>query len=206
MWYPIDDVNLPEDPHDDPNASNVELNLDSPPDITTKPLSSLVESEKDLDISHTLALGFAPFSLDEKGDHRTIILDYMRYVDVHPIRWGVGMRFVLHAWSDSGTVKGSVALVAAQASLNMVYTRATFQVIGYKGQDLELPGFEEMSVTSYPDLLKAIDACDATIGKCAPNDVALLDPKPIAVSLTSPKPDDIRPHRGPFHLFHRHQQ
>ena len=31
-------------------------------------------------------------------------------------------------------VKGSVALVAAQASLNMVYTRTTFQVLGYKGQ------------------------------------------------------------------------
>ena len=30
MWYPIDDQNLPNDPHDDPNASNVELNFDSP--------------------------------------------------------------------------------------------------------------------------------------------------------------------------------
>jgi hypothetical protein len=99
-------------------------------------LQDWIQSEKDLSVAETLSLGFAPFSLDQSGDHRTIVLDAMRYTDKDKVRWGVGARLTLHAWSETGTIKGAVALVASQASLNLVYTRTKFQVIGYNSPDL----------------------------------------------------------------------
>jgi hypothetical protein len=202
VWYPIDEENLPHEPHSGDGANNVQIDLSSPPDLSKSPLSDLVQEERDLDISEALSLGFAPFSLDQNGDHRTIILDYMRYVDILPVRWGVGLRLVLQAWSETATIKGTVALVAAQASLNLAYTRSTFQILGYKGTDLRPPGFGEMTVSNYPDLIKAIDLCRDTIGQCSADDASKFDPKPIAVSLSAPQADAVRPHRGPFHIFH----
>jgi hypothetical protein len=145
-----------------------------------------------------VSLGFTPFSLDEKGDHRTIVLDVMRYVDSGNVRWGVGIRYTLHAWTEQDTVKGSVALVAAQATLNMAYTRATFQVLGYVGPDLQdfFPGFEEMTVSNYGQLMKSIDDCRKVIGNAPPDQLRL---QPIAVSVQPPAPE-AKPHRGPWHL------
>jgi hypothetical protein len=111
----------------------------------------------------------------------------MHYVDKDIIRWGVGVRFVLHAWSETGSVKGSVALVAAQASLNLAYTRATFQVIGCNSPDVvkNLPGFEEMTVSNYANLMKSLDACRAAVDAADPKD---LRPAAIAISLPAPPP------------------
>jgi hypothetical protein len=128
----------------------------------------------DLDVSESLSLGFTPFSLDQSGKHRSLVLDAMRYADRDNVRWGVGARLILHAWSETASIKGSVALVAAQASLNLAYTRTTFLVLGYDSPDLvkSLPGFEEMTVSNYTNLMKAIDACkDAVMrgpAECSP--------------------------------------
>jgi hypothetical protein len=127
----------------------------------------------------------------------------MRYTDKDNIRWGVGGRLTLHAWSETGTIKGAVALVAAQASLNMAYTRATFQILGYNSPDLvkSLPGFEEMTVSNYADLMKAIDACKNAVMGAAPED---LTPQPIAISLPPPTPPPpARPHPWHFHIHHK---
>ena len=54
------------------------------------------------------------------------------------------------AGGDNVPIAGAVALMAAQASLNMAYTRATFQILGYNSPDLvkSLPSFEEMTVSN----------------------------------------------------------
>jgi hypothetical protein len=124
----------------------------------------------------------------------------MRTVDKDNIRWGVGVRFTLHAWSETDTIKGSVALVAAQASLNLAYTRATFQVLGYTSPDLasKLPGFEEMSVSNYAQLMKTLDACREIVLKASAEDLRL---EPVAISLPVAPPED-KPHQGPWHIFH----
>jgi hypothetical protein len=201
MWYPIDGRDLPDEPAD--GANNVAVAIRSEDTPSADLLVNWVETEKDLSESETLSLGFAPFNLDEKGDHRTIVLDAMRYIDKDNVRWGVGVRFVLHAWSETTSVKGAVALVAAQASLNMVYTRATVQIIGCKSSDLvkSLPRFEEMTVSDYTDLMKALDACRDAVYSAAAAD---LTPMPIAVSLPGPSPDNNRDH-WPFHIHHRQQ-
>jgi hypothetical protein len=124
----------------------------------------------------------------------------MKYVDKDKIRWGAGIRFTLHAWSEKGDVKGSVALVAAQASLNLVYTRAAVQILGYASPDLakDLPGFEEMSVSNYADLMKTLDAVrNAVLGA----DATSLTPCPIAVSVDIPPPAE-EDQRGWFHMHH----
>jgi hypothetical protein len=195
VWYPFDGSGLPNAPVD--GGNNVAITI-KPEDVPkAEELSNWVQSEKDLDLNQTLSLGFAPFSLDEKGDHRTIVLDVMRYVDKGNVRWGVGIRFTLHAWTDDGNVKGSVALVAAQATLNMAYTRATFQVLGYDSPDLQdsFPGFEEMSVSNYAQLMKSIDACRTEIGKASLDE---LRPQPIAISAPVP------PQEGKLHRWHWH--
>lgn len=199
MWYPIDGGDLPTEPVEGGNNVPLAIKPEDAPAATE--LADWIQTEKDLSMAETLTLGFAPFSLDESGDHRTIVLDAMRYVDKDRIRWGVGVRFTLHAWSDTGSIKGSVALVAAQASLNLAYTRATFQVIGYNSPDLVkiLPGFEEMSVSNYADLMKSLDACRALVLDADP---ANLRPTAVAASLSVPPPAD-KPHHWGFHIFHR---
>jgi hypothetical protein len=195
MWYPLNGSDLPTAAAE--GAENVAVSIK--PEDAPQPdaLIDWIQTEKDLSVDETLSLGFAPFSFDESGNHRTIVLDAMRYCERNKIRWGVGIRFVLHAWSENTTVKGSVALVAAQASLNMAYTRATFQVVGCgdPGIGKLLPNFEEMSVSSYADLMKAIDACrDAVLS--SPSEK--LVPTPIAISLPSPT---VKP-RSRWHLHH----
>jgi hypothetical protein len=199
MWYPIDGSSLPTDPV--AGGNNVALAIkpeDAPP---ATDLQDWIQSEKDLDVAETLSLGFAPFSLDQSGDHRTIVLDAMRYTDKDNVRWGVGGRLTLHAWSETGSIKGAVALVAAQASLNLAYTRSTFQILGYNNPDLvkSLPGFEEMTVSNYADLMKSIDACKNAVMSADPAD---LRPQPVAVSLPAPPPAES-PHRWHFHIHHQ---
>jgi len=201
MWYPIDGSDLPTAPVAGGNNVPVAIKPEDAPPATD--LQDWIQSEKDLSISESLSLGFAPFSLDQSGNHRTIVLDAMRYTDKDQVRWGVGARVTLHAWSETGNIKGAVALVAAQASLNLVYTRATFQVLGYNSPDLvkNLPGFEEMTVSNYADLMKAIDACKNAVMGAAPEN---LKPQPIAISLAPPPPPpDEGPHHWHFHIHHR---
>jgi hypothetical protein len=200
MWYPIDGSSLPAAPGPEGTTAPITIKAEDAPSATD--LVDWIQSEKDLDISQTLSLGFAPFSLDESGDHRTIVLDAMRYADKDNVRWGVGARLVLHAWTETGTVKGAVALVAAQASLNLAYTRATFQILGYNSPDLvqSLPGFEEMTVSNYADLMKAIDACRNAVMGAPPEK---LSPQPTAVNLPPPPPPPGSPSHWPFHIHHR---
>lgn len=200
MWYPIDGSDLPAMPVAGGNNVPVAIKPEDAPSATD--LQDWIQSEKDLSISESLSLGFAPFSLDQSGNHRTIVLDAMRYTDKDQVRWGVGARVTLHAWSETGNIKGAVALVAAQASLNLVYTRATFQVLGYNSPDLvkSLPGFEEMTVSNYADLMKAIDSCKNAVMGAAPED---LRPQPIAISLPPPPPPDESPHHWHFHIHHQ---
>jgi hypothetical protein len=197
MWYPIDGTDLPAAPAADGNNVPVAIKPEDAPPAAD--LQDWLQSEKDLSIAETLSLGFAPFSLDQSGNHRTIVLDAMRYTDKDNVRWGVGARLTLHAWSESGDIKGAVALVAAQASLNLVYTRTTLQVLGYNSPDLvkSLPGFEEMTVSNYADLMKAIDTCKNAVMGAAPED---LRPQPIAISLPPPPPPDAGPHHWHFHI------
>jgi hypothetical protein len=199
VWYPIDGSDIPSSAVAE--GSNVAIAIkpeDAPP---ATELNDWIQSEKDLDIDETLTLGFAPFSLDQAGKHRTIVLDAMRYTDKGNVRWGVGGRLTLHVWSENDDIKGAVALVAAQASLNMVYTRSTFQVLGYNSPDLvsKLPGFDEMSVSNYTVLMQAIDVCkNAVMGAPAED----LRPQPIAVSLPAPPPGGKPRHWG-FHIHHK---
>lgn len=203
MWYPFDGGNVSTKSLD--GVENVSVAIK--PDDAPKPdeLVDWIQSEKDLDVEQTLKLGFAPFSLDESGTHRTIVLDAMRYVDKGNVRWGVGMRLVLHAWSEKGSVLGSVALVAAQASLNMAYTRATFEVLGCKSPDLSpnYPGFEEMTVTNYAKLMKSIDDCRNALNAAIDAGTADLRPEPVAVSLPALPPED---RSSAWKLFHIHHQ
>jgi hypothetical protein len=199
MWYPIDGSDLPTAPVADGNNMPVAVKPEDAPPAAD--LQDWIQSESDLSIGESLSLGFTPFSLDQSGNHRTIVLDAMRYTDKNNVRWGAGARLTLHAWSETGTIKGAVALVAAQASLNLVYTRATFQILGYNSPDLVkiLPGFEEMTVSNYADLMKAIDACKNAVMSAAPED---LRPQAVAISLNPPPPDDS-PHHWHFHIHHR---
>jgi hypothetical protein len=200
MWYPIDGNGISAAPAAEGNNVPVAIKPTDAPPATE--LRDWVQSEKDLDVSETLSLGFAPFSLDQSGNHRSLILDAMRYADKDNIRWGVGARLILHAWSETATIKGSVALVAAQASLNLVYTRTTFLVLGYDSPDLvkSLPGFEEMTVSNYANLMKAIDACKNAVMAAAPED---LRPQPIAAALSAPQPSGDGPHPWHFHIHHQ---
>jgi len=183
MWYPFNHGDLPTQPVD--GADNIAVAVKEADAPNPTELTNWLQSEKDLSVNEALTLGFAPFSLDEKGDHRTIVLDAMRYVDKENVRWGIGLRFTLHAWTEDGTVKGSVALVAAQASLNLAYTRASLQVLGFNSPDLAttLPGFEEMTVSNYGELMKSLDACRSIVLKGEAKD---LKPTPIAISLPNP--------------------
>jgi hypothetical protein len=198
MWYPIDGTDLPRSPI--PGGNNVPISIKPEDAPGAADLKDWIQTEKDLSIDESLSLGFAPFSLNQSGNHRTIVLDAMRYADKDNIRWGVGVRFVLHAWTEKGDIKGSVALVAAQASLNLAYTRTTVQVLGYQPADLAklLPGFEEMSVSNYADLMKALDAVRTDVLGADP---ANLTPRPIAVSVTIPPPVD-KQHHWVFHFHH----
>jgi len=197
MWYPIDGGDFSEGPTGEGNNVAIAIKPEDAPKVDE--LASWVQSEKDLTKEETLSLGFAPFKLDEAANQRTIVLDVTRYADKGNVRWGVGLRFTLHAWASQGTIQGSVALVAAQCSLNLVYTRASFQVLGCKSSDLtkNFPGFEEMSVSNYPKLLQSLDACRNALDTAAPED---LIPVPIAISVPAPPPNE--PHRG-FHIHHQ---
>lgn len=199
MWYPISGSDLPTAPVAGGNNVPIAIKPEDAPAATE--LQDWIQDEKDLGVDETLSLGFAPFSLDQSGDHRTIVLDAMRYVDKGNIRWGVGVRLTLHAWSEKGAIKGAVALVAAQSSLNLAYTRSTFQILGYNSPDLvnSLPGFVEMTVSSYSDLMKAIEACKIAVMGAKPED---LRPQAIAISLPTPPPSD-RPHPWGFHIHHQ---
>jgi hypothetical protein len=134
MWYPIDGSDLPTAPVTGGNNVAVAIKPEDAPPVTD--LQDRIQSEKDLGVAGALSLGFASFSLDQSGNHRTIVPDAMRYTDKDKVRWGVGARLTLQAWSETGSIKGAVALVAAQASLNLAYTRATFQILGYNSADL----------------------------------------------------------------------
>jgi hypothetical protein len=198
MWYPIDGSDFPDGPTGE--GSNVAVAIKPEDAPKADELASWVQSEKDLTKQETLSLGFAPFKLDEAANQRTIVLDVTRYADKGNVRWGVGLRLTLHAWASQGTIQGSVALVAAQASLNLVYTRASFQVLGCKSSDLikNFPGFEEMTVSNYPKLLQSLDACRNALDGAAPED---LIPVPIAISVPAPPPNE--PHDLGFHIHHR---
>jgi hypothetical protein len=199
MWYPIDGSDLPAVPAADRDNVPVAIKpVDAPP---ATDLQDWVQSEKDLGVSETVSLGFAPLTLDQSGNHRSIVLDAMRYADKDNIRWGVGARLTLHAWSEKGDVKGAVALVAAQASLNLVYTRTTFQVLGYDSAELatSLPRFEEMTVSNYANLMKAIDICKNAVMGAAPEN---LRPQPVAIALPA-TPSDDGPHHWRFHIHHQ---
>jgi hypothetical protein len=200
LWYPIDGTGISAAPVADGNNVPVAIKTADAPPATD--LRDWIQSEKDLDVSESLSLGFTPFSLDQSGNHRSVVLDAMRYTDKDSIRWGVGARLILHAWSENTSIKGSVALVAAQASLNLAYTRTTFLVLGYDSPDLvkSLPGFEEMTVSNYADLMKAIDACKTAVMTAAPED---LRPQPIATALPPPRPSANHPHPWHFHLHHQ---
>jgi len=198
MWYPLGVTDLPMSPVE--GANNVPIAIkdgDAPP---AAKLTNWIQTEKDLSVEETLALGFAPFSLDESGNHRTIVLDAMRYCEKGNVRWGVGVRFTLHAWSETGTIKGSIALVAAQASLNLAYTRASLQVLGYQKPDLAklLPSFDEMNVSKYGGLMQSLDACRDIVLSA---DVADLTPCPIAVAIELPSAKDKT--HWPFHIHHQ---
>ena len=95
MWYPIDGTDLPAAPAADGNNVPVAIKPEDAPPAAD--LQDWLQSEKDLSIAETLSLGFAPFSLDQSGNHRTIVLDAMRYTDKDNVRWGVGARLTLHA-------------------------------------------------------------------------------------------------------------
>jgi hypothetical protein len=199
MWYPIDGGSLSAEPK--AGRDNVPVAAKPADTPAATELQDWIQSEKDLTVSEALSLGFAPFSLDQSGKHRTVVLDAMRYVDKGNIRWGVGARLTLQAWSESGNIKGAVALVAAQASLNLVYTRTTFQVQGYSSPELanSLPGFQEMTVSEYAGLMKAIDTCKNAVMGAQPAD---LRPQPVAVFLPEPSPDD-EPRPWHFHVHRR---
>ena len=199
MWYPIDSSYIPSSPGTEGTNVAVAIKPEDAPSATE--LEDWIQSEKDLSINETLKLGFSPFSLDQAGRHRTIVLDAMRYTDKGNIRWGVGGRLTLHVWSENDDIKGAVALVAAQASLNLVYTRSTFQVLGYNSPDLvgSLPGFDEMSVSNYTVLMRAIDTCKNAVMGASPAD---LRPQPVAVSLPPPPRGDT-PHRWNYHIHHQ---
>jgi hypothetical protein len=202
MWYPIDGSNLPATAAAGGNNVPVAIRpADAPP---ATELHDWIQTEDDLSVDETLSLGFAPaVKVNQSGDHRTIVLQAMRYTDKDNIRWGVGGRLTLHAWTEKGDIEGAVALVAAQASLNLAYTRATFQVLGYDSPDLvtSLPGFEEMTVSNYADLMKAVDACkNAVMGAPSQN----LRPQPFAISLPPPpEPSRKGSHPWIFHIHHR---
>jgi hypothetical protein len=200
VWYPIDGSQLPDSPAESPGATNLSLDIkpdDAPP---ASDLKDWIQSEKDLSVDAGIALGFAPFALDESGNHRTLVLDALRYVDKEKVRSGAGVRFTLDAWTEHADVKGSIALVAAQASLNLVYTKSTFQILGYQSPELAqlLPGFDEMSVSNYANLMKALDAVQAAVMAADP---AALTPCPVAVDLVLPPPA-ARPHHWLVHLHH----
>jgi hypothetical protein len=203
MWYPIDTIELPAAPVE--GGDNVPIAIKPEDAPKGEELTDWIQSEKDLDIKQTLSLGFAPFSFDQSGDHRTIVLDEMHYLDKGNVRWGVGMRLTLHAWTEQGTVKGAVALVAAQASLNLAYTRASFQVLGCKSPDLSahFPGFEEMNVSSYSKLMKSLDDCKSVLGAAIEAGHAVLEPKAIAVSLPAPSPKEDGSYFWKFHIHHK---
>lgn len=203
MWYPFNGGDLPTDSLEGANNVPVAIKPEDAPKADE--LVDWIQSEKDLDVDQTSKLGFATFSLDESGDHRTIVLDAMRYVDKGNVRWGVGMRLTLHAWSEKSSIQGSVALVAAQASLNMAYTRATFEVLGCKSPDLSknYPGFEEMTVSNYAKLMKSLDDCRNALNSAIAAGTADLRPEPIAISLPAPPPED---RSSIWKLFHIHHQ
>jgi hypothetical protein len=200
MWYPVDGDDFPDQPSEDGHNVPISINPADAPNVVD--LASWVQSEKDLSADETLSLGFTPVKLDEAANQRTIVLDVTRYADKGNIRWGVGMRFTLHAWTSNGSIQGSVALVAAQASLNLVFTRASFQILGggnVPGLTKFFPKFEEMSVSNYPKLMESLDACRDALDAA---DAATLVVMPIAVSI--PKPPPSATHHG-IHVFH-HQQ
>jgi hypothetical protein len=156
-----------------------------------------------MDASEALDLGFAPVKVDEKGEHRTIILDAMKFADVDNVRWGVGLRFTLHAWSLTASVEGSVPLVAAQATLNIAFTRMEFEIIGMDVSSIasSLPGFEEMNVSSYSDLMIAIDRCRGALLTAQPDQ---LKPHPVAVFVqATPNADHGSGVHWPKLLHHR---
>jgi hypothetical protein len=74
-------------------------------------------------------------------------------------------------------------------------------VIGCNSSDLikDLPGFEEMTVSNYASLMKALDACRDAVNSASATD---LRPTVIAVSLPAPPPKD-KPHHWLFHLHHQ---
>jgi hypothetical protein len=194
MWYPIDGAGLPTDPG--PGGNNVPLAIkpEDAPEATD--LVNWIQSESDVDVAHTASLGFAPFEFDASGDHRTIVLQAMLYTDKNNVRWGVGCRLILHAWTERGTLKGTVSLVAAQASLDIASTRATFQILGYDSPELvnSLPGFEVMNVENYAKLMKAIDRCRNAVEGAPRTD---LKPQPLEVFLPDPTPTP-EPRRFPW--------
>jgi hypothetical protein len=141
--------------------------------------------------------------VSEQVDHRTIVLDAMKFKEVDNVRWGVGLRFTLHAWTEKGSVEGSIALVAAQASLNMASTRSEFKIIGFDAANVsdKLPSFGEMTVDSYADLLKSLDACEKAITSAKPED---LHPHPVAVFVESNEHARTRSGRHWPHLLGGH--
>ena len=184
MWLPINGGACPAI-HFPSGDVAVKIDLGQAP--KGRDLLDWQQFERDLDLAQAVDLGFAPISVSEQSDHRTIVLDALKCVDENNVRWGVGLRFVLEAWTVSGSVKATIALVAAQASLNLAYTRASFDTLGIDPSLLsgDLPGFEEMSVSSYGDLMKAIDACRSDILKASPDE---LTPRPVAVLVEAPMP------------------
>src|SRR5690348_7673962 len=110
MWYPVDGNDFPDEPSGENHNVPVSIRPEDAPKVDE--LASWVQSEKDLSKEETLSLGFAPVKLDEAANQRTIVLDVTRYADKGNVRWGVGLRFTLHAWTSKGSIQGSVALVA----------------------------------------------------------------------------------------------
>ena len=199
MWYPINGSDFPAEPVE--GGSNVAVAIRPEDAPSVDELVNWVQSEKDLNVKQTLSLGFAPFSLDESGDHRTIVLDVMRYVDKGNVRWGVGLRFTLHAWTDQGTIK-------ARSRWSRHRHRLTWRTLGRPSRSSvasllictkNFPGFEEMTVSNYAKLMKSLDACRDALDAAAPAD---LRPTAVAVSLPAPPPND-EPHHWGIHIHHQ---
>ena len=59
---------------------------------------------------------------------------------------------------------------------------------------------QEMTVSNYADLMKAIDPCRNAVMGAPPEN---LSPQPVAVNLPPPPPPPGSPSHWPFHIHHR---
>jgi len=191
MWYPVNGGISPKLHFPRYNGDEA---LTVQATASPEHLSSWSEDSLQLSVQAAASLGFGMVTVEEKGSHKVLVVQAIRYADCASstegitLRYGAGVELKVDAWTDDGKVEATLPMVAAQVTLNLASSSASLRARGFSDAGLaalsgDLPALASMDVDHYADLMKALDKCRAKILQMSATDL-----QPVLFAFDGPPP------------------